>query len=293
MINSNNTNIDLGNSSFDKILQKEFSSIYSANNSSNNIKLSLSKDLFVKELNKIIAKITSVNFSNTNNNIEKPILIGSHKVFDIKYLLDSIPGIDILIKCREIKNLSEIEVIKENIMSNELNLEFIELCKAYDKFSEIIKITNKCKIKIMKEIYYIYVNLFFVDINNKNYSKKENFVNEYIKKNKIYINETEILLELFFRRWRRKFNLFFIMPELLDIIVDIYYKKSPNNVKDIIDEIFYDLINNKICGNCFGINEFVDEWYSIKENQESLFHAINTSNDYLLKNDFLNFIKCT
>ena len=285
------------NNTFDKILKTEFSGIYAS--SSNNIKLPLSKELFVKELNKLINKLSNSNIDSNSNDInfnkfEKPVLIGSHKVFDIKYLLDSIPGIDILIKCKEIKNLSEIEMMKENIMNNELNLESIEICKAYDKYSEIIKITNKCKIKIMKEIFYIYVNLFFVDISNMNYLNKEKFVNYYMfneKGNKMYENENEILLGLFFRRWRRKFNLFFIMPELFDIIIDYYYKKNgEKNIKNIIDNIFYDLLNEKV--DLYGIKKFINDWYTIKENKEMLFKAINTSNDYLLKNDVLNLVKC-
>ena len=60
---------------------------------------------------------------------------------------------------------------------------------------------------------------------------------------------------------------------------------------NIIDNIFYDLLNEKV--DLYGIKKFINDWYTIKENKEMLFKAINTSNDYLLKNDVLNLVKCS
>ena len=64
--------------------------------------------------------------------------------------------------------MEEIDLITEETMSK-LKLGYIEICKAYDKSSEIIKVTNKCKIIIRDNIFFIYINLFFVDVNNSSY----------------------------------------------------------------------------------------------------------------------------
>lgn len=277
---------------FEKILKTEFSSVYSSEKE--NIS-ELNMD-YITEIKKILNKIKSIKFPHGKNKFENPYIIGSHKNFDLKYLLNSIPAIDIMFKCREIKNMEEIDLISEETMSNRLKLGYIEICKAYDKSSEIIKVTNKCKIKIKDNVFFIYINLFFVDLQSSNYIRKEKCFLNYLTKNKIYQNKDVILICLFFRRWRRKFKLFFIMPEFLDIIVNLYYNNTEQkNIAMIIENIFFDLSKNQINyyniqGNnmlCF----FINEWYNNVDNKSALNSAFSTTNEYLLKNDFLSLVK--
>ena len=276
---------------FEKILKSEFSAVYLSQNES----LTEQNKDYIMLIKDVLSKISLIKFPNGRNKFDNPYLIGSHKIFDIKYLLNSIPAIDILFKCKEIKNMEEIDLISEETMSNKLKLGYIEICKAYDKSIEIIKVTNKCKFVIKENIFFIYINLFFVDVNNSSYIKKEKCFLNYLSKNKIYENEDVILICLFLRRWRRKFKLFFIMPELLDIIVYLYYNNTEKkNIALIIENIFFDLSKNQI--NYYNIKNsilcyFVNEWYNDSENRILLNKAFSSTNEYLLKNDFLSLIK--
>ena len=275
---------------FEKILKSEFSAVYLSQNES----LTEQNKDYILQIKNILNKISLIKFPNGRNKFENPYLIGSHKIFDIKYLLNSIPAIDVLFKCREIKNMEEIDLITEETMSK-LKLGYIEICKAYDKSSEIIKVTNKCKIIIRDNIFFIYINLFFVDVNNSSYIKKEKCFLNFLAKNKIYENEDVILICLFLRRWRRKFKLFFIMPELLDIIVYLYYNNTEKkNIALIIENIFFDLSKNQI--NYYNIKNnilcyFINEWYNNAENKNLINNAFSSTNEYLLKNDFLSLVK--
>ena len=275
---------------FEKILKSEFSAVYL---SQNECLTEQNKD-YILQIKNILSKISLIKFPNGRNKFENTYLIGSHKIFDIKNLLNSIPAIDVLFKCREIKNMEEIDLITEETMSK-LKLGYIEICKAYDKSSEIIKVTNKCKIIIRDNIFFIYINLFFVDVNNSSYIKKEKCFLNFLAKNKIYENEDVILICLFLRRWRRKFKLFFIMPELLDIIVYLYYNNTEKkNIALIIENIFFDLSKNQI--NYYNIKNnilcyFINEWYNNAENKNLINNAFSSTNEYLLKNDFLSLVK--
>ena len=108
----------------------------------------------------------------------------------------------------------------------------------------------------------------------------------------VYNNKDKILISLFFRRWRRNFKLFFIVPELLDIIIDFYYKKN-ENISLAIKNILNDINNKEIklhIKNGENINEekyindiieFVGEWYKIPEHNKALYLAINSTYEYL------------
>ena len=278
---------------FEKILKSEFSSIY---DSSQKDSLSEKNKDYIIEIKNILNRISLIRFPQAKNKFENPILVGSHKIFDIKYLLNSIPAIDILFKCREIKNMEEIDSISQETMTSKLKLSYIEICKAYDKSSEVIKVTNKCKIDIKNNIFFIYINLFFVDVQNSNYIKKEKCFMNYMSKNKKYENKDIILICLFFRRWRRKFKLYFIKPEFIDIIVHLYYKHmEKKSIAHIIENIFFDLSNNKI--NYYEMKGdthfclFMNEWYFVTENKKAINNAMSVTNEYLLKNDFLSLVK--
>ena len=278
---------------FEKILKSEFSSVYQTSQKDS---LSEKNKDYIIEIKNILNRISMIKFPNAKNKFENPILVGSHKLFDIKYLLNSIPAIDILFKCHEIKNMEEIDLISQETMTSKLKLSYIEICKAYDKSSEVIKVTNKCKIDIKNNIFFIYINLFFVDVQNSNYMKKEKCFLNYVSKNKIYENNDIILTCLFFRRWRRTFKLYFIKPEFIDIIVNLYYKHmEKKSIAYIIENIFFDISNNKI--NYYEMKGdyhfclFMSEWYNIIENKKAINNAMSVTNEYLLKNDFLSLVK--
>ena len=287
---------DNGEMEFERILKNEFSSIYSDPNN-----IQSNKDI-IQEIKNILKQISQIKFPQSQNKFEDPSIIGTHKNFDTMYLLDSLPAIDILFKCKDIKSIDEINSISEETMVKKLCLSYIEICKGYDKESEIVKVTNKCKIKINDNYFFIYINLFFANINISSYNKKEQCINRYKFSNEIYNHKDKILICLFFRRWRRKYKLFFIIPEFLDIIINFYFNEK-DSISLIIENIFYDLFNGEI--NFYGkknaniddeknINEisgFIGEWYNNQEHRTALTSAIIATNECLLKNDFYSVVK--
>ena len=280
---------------FEKILKSEFSSIYS------NPKKNEANNDIIQEIKNILNKISEMKFPQNQKKFEDPSLIGTHKNIDTMYLLDSLPAIDILFKCKDIKSIDEINSISEETMHKKLCLSYIEICKGYDKESEIVKVTNKCKIKIKDNYFFIYINLFYVNVNISTYNKKEQCIKRYMFSNEIYNNKDKVLICLFFRRWRRKFKLFFMIPEFLDIIINFYYNET-ESISLIIENIFYDLINgeinfyskNVIIDDEKNINEivgFIGEWYNFPEHKTALNSAIVATNECLLKNDFSSIVK--
>ena len=299
--NSNNNNSinnfkDNPEIEFEKELKREFSCIFS------NPKSLESNNDIIHEIKNIHKKIPEITFPENKNKFENPSIIGTHKYFDAMLLLDSLPAIDILFKCKDIKSIEEINEISEDTMVKKLCLSYIEICKGYDKESEIVKVTNKCKIKVKDNYFFIYINLFFVNVNISSYVRKEQCIHRYMFSNDIYNNKDKILICLFFRRWRRKFKLFFIVPEFLDIIIDFYYKKN-ETISLIIENILYDLINgeinfysnkDKIIDDEKNMNEivgFIGEWYNIPDHKAALNNAIISTNELLLKNDYLSLVK--
>ena len=301
--NNNNSNINMAKNKkykdnteieFEKLLKNEFSSIYA-----NNI-IESNNDI-IQEIKNILNKISQMQFPEKQNKFENPTIFGTYKNIDTKYLLDSLPAIDILYKCKDVKNIDEINDISQETMTKKLCLSYIEICKGYDKESEIVKVTNKCKIKVKDNYFFIYINLLFINVNLSTYTKKEQSINRYMFSNEIYNNKDKVLICLFFRRWRRKYKLFFILPEFLDIIINFYYNEN-DSIPLIIENIFYDLFNGEI--NFYGkniiiddeknINEimgFIGEWYNIPEHKTALNNAIASTNECLLKCDFLSVVK--
>jgi len=118
----------------------------------------------------------------------------------------------------------------------------------------------------------------------------------------MYHNRNKILICLFFRRWRRKFKLFFIMPELLDIIIDFYYKENIK-ISYIIEHIFRELLNGDINlllkkdkmikdeKTMKEIISFIKEWYTISGYNVKLNNAIISVSDFLSKNDYHSLLK--
>ena len=279
---------------FEKVLRQEFSSIYSPNK-----KFESNKEI-LREIKIVLKKINTLKF-NRANKFDDPYLIGSYSHFDLNNLLDNIPAIDILFKCKDIKSFDELKGIAVETMQKKLCLNYIEIAKDYDKQNEIVKMVNKCKIKSKNDNnnnIFIFINLFFVGINLSSYNKKEQSINRFLFSNNIFDDKGKILICLFFRRWRRKFKLFFIMPEFLDIIINFYFNEK-DSLSLTIENIFYDLFNgemnfnskknNKICkdeDNMKDITEFINEWFKNKEYKNMLNNAIISTQESILKNDF-------
>ena len=279
---------------FQKELYNQFSCIFSEKS------LQLNKDI-IHEIKNILIKIPEIKFPKNKNIVENPSVIGSYKHFDTNFLQDSPHSIDIILKYKDIESTEEIKKISKEIIYKNLGLNYIEISQEYDKDNGIAKIINKCKINIKENDFIIYINLIFVNVNISSYIEKEKCINKFMLTNKIYNNKCKILICLFFRRWRRKYKLFFIIPEFFDIIVDFYYKEN-EKIQIIIENIFYDLISGHINfsdqkskiiddENMNEIIEFTEEWFKKPDYNEALNKAIISTYDYFSDNDFCSIFK--
>ena len=129
----------------EKALKNKFSCIFS-----NGKNLELNWDIIL-EIRKILKKIPEIKFTGNKNKLENPSVIGSYKHFDVMFLRDSLPTIDILFKCKDIKTVEEINEISKEILDKNLGLNYIEMSKGHYNENGIVKVINKCKFKIKEK----------------------------------------------------------------------------------------------------------------------------------------------
>ena len=276
---------------FEKILKQEFPSIYDESKN-----YSFSNKEIIRKINTILRKIKSIKFK--SNKFEDPYLIGSYSHFDVMHLLKYFPPIDILFKCKQINNMEELKNISTETMKEKLCLDYEEVLSEVDKKNEIILISNRCEIKLKnKNNFYIRINLYFVISKIGIYNKKEQCINKFGFGNNIWKNKSKIVLFLYFRRWRRKFELFFIMPEFLDILINNYFNEK-ESIPNIIQKIFYNLFNGETHFSLKGNNIFKDDEKNMevisefineinnKDEKNKLNDAIITTQKYIMNNDF-------
>ena len=106
-INSNEFMINSKELEFKKELKIQFSCIFSYGRSNSDI---------IHEIKNILNKIHDIKFPENKNKFEKPYIIGSYKHFDAKFLLDSFPDIDIILKYNDIESVEEINEISKEII---------------------------------------------------------------------------------------------------------------------------------------------------------------------------------
>ena len=276
---------------FEKILKQEFPSIYDESKN-----YSFSNKEIIRKINTILRKIKSIKFK--SNKFEDPYLIGSYSHFDVMHLLKYFPPIDILFKCKQINNMEELKNISTETMKEKLCLDYEEVLSEVDKKNEIILISNRCEIKLKnKNNFYIRINLYFVISKIGIYNKKEQCINKFVFGNNIWKNKAKIVLFLYFRRWRRKFELFFIMPEFLDILINNYFNEK-ESIPNIIQKIFYYLFDGETLFTLNGNNIFKDDEKNMevfsefineinnKDEKNNLNDAIITTQKYIMSNDF-------
>ena len=302
MEKENNKNIELNEENikdedktpeieFEEIIKREFPSIYE---DKKNYSL-LNKEITFK-LNALLRKTKNIKF-NQNDKFEDPYLTGSYSHFKVIHLIKYLPPIDIVFKCKQILNMDELKKICCETIETKLSLNYEEISNECDKKNEIILFSNKCGIKLKnKNIFYIKINIIFVLSQKGLYNKKELFINQFAIKNNIWKNKQKHVLFLFFRRWRRKFELFFIIPEFLDILINNYFNEK-DSIPKIIQSIFYNLFHQTINfnlkenniseedKNMENISHFVNEWYNT-DNKKLLNDAIINTQKYIMNNDF-------
>ena len=290
---------------FEKVLKDKFSFVF---NISQNKIPKIKKEL-ITEINHIIKKIPNLKY-NKKDKFEDPYIVGSYSHFGVVSLMDFVPPIDILFKCKNIKGVAELKEIAEDTMKKKMGFNYTELGHEYDKYNEIVKFYHKCKItkgtKDNTSCIFIYFNIFFVGVNLSNFNKKETCINRfYFNNNSMYDNSGKILISLYFRRWRKKYNLYFMMPEFIDIIISFYYNEK-NNLSFVIEEIFLALFDRNFkfleknegddnsmhaaedLENLKEIKKYIFEWYNNEEYKKKMSDAILDTQELIMNSKFFN-----
>ena len=290
---------------FEKVLKEKFSFVCNVPDN----KIPKQKKVIISEINQIKKKIRNLKF-NKKDKFDDPYLIGSYQHFDVINLMDYVPPIDIMFKCKNIRSVAELKEIVSDTMKKRMQFNYLELSNEYDKKNEIVKFYHRCKItkgpKDNANNFFILFNIFFVGVNLSNFSQKEECINRFYFNNcGMYDCSGKILISLYFRRWRKKYNLRFMMPEFLDIIINYYYN-TKNNLSFIIEEIFLDLFNGnfRFLENKEGENEnnnasedvenmkeikkYILEWYNNEEFKKKMCDAILDTQELIMNSKFYN-----
>ena len=233
-----------------------------------------SKNQRTKIINDILSSIQTNDIPNYNPRINGPYLVGSYRTISDLPSINYITPIDIMYTYKDIlidKKITDYTV--KNILEKRLDLNLIDYSGFY-RDDNMTKIKAKCSSKINTNII-ISFNIAFIDIGDE---QNEKIINNIIfNAEKIdFENENEekilINMKLYFRIWRRKNKLLFILPELLDEIAK-YNINSNNNLGTCILNSFYVLYN--------GINNL----YS-KQNQGKLLPKHKMLVEKIFKNMF-------
>lgn len=290
---------------FEKVLKEKFSFVF---NTSHN-KIPKNKKDIISEINHIIKRIPNLKY-NKKDKFDDPYIVGSYSHFDVINLMDYIPPIDIMFKCKNIRSVTELKDIVEETMKKKMGFNYTELSKEYDKGNEIVKYYHKCKIikgsKENNNCIFICFNIFFVGVNLSNFNQKETCINRfYFNNNGMYDNSGKILISLYFRRWRKKYNLLFMMPEFIDIIINFYYKEK-RYLSFVIEEIFLALFNKEFfffekkegendninaaedMENMKEIKKYILEWYNNEDFRKKMCDAILDTQELIMNSKFYN-----
>ena len=257
----------------------------------------------IKIITEILSLIKTNDIINYNPRINGPYLIGSYKQISELPSLNYSSPIDILYTYKDILiDKKIIDYTIDHIMKNVLNLNIIE-CSDLDEEENKARVIVKCKNKINdKDI--ISFCIIFADIGNE---QNEQIINKLIfdcekfKFEKIEEENKYINIILFLRIWRKKYKLFFLIPEILDEISRLNF--DPNKSMGlIILNIFYYLYNGV---NDFNFNQkylnmvkhkvlmenLIKNWYSNGNEKKKLKDAILHTADLINNKKFEELFK--
>ena len=258
----------------ESILQKHFSLINEQIKEINNKKIDLNSKTKMSFLNKLLTLCNDKN--NKNKNIQGPYMIGSFSHINPYHLKISCNAIDLLFKCYKINlnNKKNEDLVNETIMGifgKKLGIKYQQISKCFEN--------NFLKIKI-KYDNTISFNLYFIEVDNFGKETEQLILN-----NKKYEADSEkekklLTLYLFFRNWRKKYKLSFIIPEAIDEIINIFYDDNEKMSK-ITCAVFQILYNDK------DINKSLDE-NKRKAIKKNLDFILNTDDQKKLIIDSIN-----
>ena len=217
---------------FDELLTQRFKEKKDKNKSNN----------FIQSIVSLLNDKRILGIEKYNERISGPYLAGSYKTFQDLCFLEYNKEIDIIYKYKnmllndEVKDFS----IKE-VLETYLELNIVKKIEKGEDENKVDKVWVECVNK--KFGINICFNILFVDIG---YQFNDKIIDELI------LNKKEFLSKpgenkfrdtcLFMRLWRRKNEIFYLIPEILDEFV-LKYLTQDKTKGNIVLNVFYDLYN--------------------------------------------------
>ena len=220
---------------FDLELKREYCELNPINNKSKIIK-------------NILSLITTIDIQNYNPRVSGPYLVGSYSIISELPSINYSAPIDIMYTYKDmLLNNNVIDFTVNNIIETGLNLNIFEKSEPLDDENKLTKIKVKCTSKQNISVILSF-NIIFVDIKSGFNEKIVNnilFDGDKIKFEKKEDQKKFVTIILYLRTWRRKNNLYFLIPEILDEIAKKYLEPNRSMGTTILN-VFYDLYNSII-----------------------------------------------
>ena len=208
----------------------------------------------IKELKNIINALEDSKIQemkNYNERISGPYLSGSFKTFRNLCTLNYPREIDLIYTYRDmLLNQDIINYSVKEVLENYLKLNIIKSSEIkeeeIDEENKKVIIEVECSSKKLDKNDIIKFNILFID---SGIGFNEKIIEELIQNKKEFLVKTEeekfMNICLFLRVWRRKNQLFYIIPEILDELARKYLRPDKSMLTVVLN-IIYDLYNQFI-----------------------------------------------
>ena len=243
----------------------------------------------IKEIRNIINALEDKKIQemkNYNERISGPYLCGSFKAFRNLCAINYPREIDIVFKYKDmLLNQDIIDYSVKEVLENYLKLNIIKSTeikeKEVDEENKVVKYLAECSSKKLDKNDIIQFNILFVD---SGIGFNEKIIDELILNKKEFLIKTEeekfMNICLFFRVWRRRNNLFYLIPEMIDELSRKFLKPDRSMLKVILN-VIYDLYNQIVDLYPKNSNNFV---HASKQLCEDLLHDLfRKDNDERIK----------
>ena len=243
----------------------------------------------IKEIRNIINALEDKKIQemkNYNERISGPYLCGSFKAFRNLCAINYPREIDIVFKYKDmLLNQDIIDYSVKEVLENYLKLNIIKSTeikeKEVDEENKVVKYLAECSSKKLDKNDIIQFNILFVD---SGIGFNEKIIDELILNKKEFLIKTEeekfMNICLFFRVWRRRNNLFYLIPEMIDELSRKFLKPDRSMLKVILN-VIYDLYNQIVDLYPKNSNNFVP---ASKQLCEDLLHDLfRKDNDERIK----------
>ena len=236
--NINNNSIKSAEEMFDIELKKCFSE----NKRDQKDKI----NIIIKDIVNILDNQKILKIKKYNDRINGPYLAGSYKTFPDLYMINYSKGIDIIYKYKNmLLNKEAIDFSIKEVLGNYLGLNIIKTSELNENDNMVTKIEVECSNKKWGNNKSIKFNILFVD---STFGFNEKIIDEIIMNQKIFLVKAEaekfMNIGLFLRLWRKKNNLLYLIPEVLDELVRNYICQGKSMLTVVLN-VFFELFNKK------------------------------------------------